>query len=100
MGKKVIWSRPAIGHTEEIHTYILEDSDSLETADRVVDKLFGSSDILSERPEIYPKDKYKKDNDGSYRAYEVLRYRIVYRVLDDTIRILRVRHTSREPLDY
>ena len=100
MGKEVIWSRPAIRHTEEIHAYILEGSDSLETADRVVNKLFDSSDILSERPEIHPGDKYKKDNDGSYRAYEVLRYRIAYRILNDKVRILRVRHTSREPLEY
>ncbi len=100
MGKKVIWARPAIDQTEEIHAYIIEDSGSLETADRVVDTIFDSSDILSERPEIYPKDKYKKDNDGSYRAYEVLRYRVAYRVLKDTVRILRVRHTSREPLEY
>lgn len=100
MGKEVIWSRPAIRQTEEIHAYILEDSDSLETADRVVKKIFDSSDILSERPEIYPMDKYKKDNDGSYRAYEVSRYRIAYRILNHQVRILRVRHTSREPLEY
>lgn len=100
MGKTVIWSRPALQHTKEIHEYILEDSSSLEIADRVVDKLFSSSDILSEQPEIYPKDKYTVNNDGSYRAYEILRYRIAYRVLKDKVRILRVRHTSREPLKY
>ena len=100
MGKEVIWSRPAIRHTEEIHAYILEDSGALETADKVISKLLDSSKILSERPDFFPRDKYKKDNDGSYRAYEILRYRIAYRILKNKVRILPVRHTSREPLEY
>ncbi|MBS1566856.1 MAG: type II toxin-antitoxin system RelE/ParE family toxin, partial [Bacteroidetes bacterium] len=45
-------------------------------------------------------DKYKTNNDGSYRAFEKHRYRIVYRFGNNIIRVLRVRHTSREPLNY
>ena len=85
---------------ESIHKYILEESDSLTTADKVINKILTSSKVLSEQPEMHPTDKYKLNNTGSYRAYEVYSYRIAYRILKDKVRILRVRHTSREPLKY
>ena len=51
-------------------------------------------------PERYPPDKYKDENDGNYRAFELHRLRVAYFVGRDVIRILRVRHTSREPQGY
>ena len=45
MGKEVIWSFPATLQIEEIHAYILEDSGSLETADKFVDRIFASTAI-------------------------------------------------------
>ncbi len=51
-------------------------------------------------PEYYSPDKYKLDNDGSYRAFEKHRYRIAYRYTKNTIRILWVKHTSMEPKTY
>lgn len=100
MGKIIIWSKFAIKHTEDIHKYILENSKSLRIADSLVDKILTSSETLSNQPELYPLDKLKQQNNGSYRAYEIFNYRISYRILKSKIRILRVRHTSREPLEY
>ena len=51
-------------------------------------------------PEIYGPDKYKIENDGSYRAFEKHRYRVSYRFTKNIIRVLRVRHTSRDALNY
>ena len=51
-------------------------------------------------PEVYGADKYKADNDGSYRAFEKHHYRIAYRFSKNMIRVLRVRHTSMEPIVY
>lgn len=51
-------------------------------------------------PSMYPPDKYKKENDGSFRAFELYRYRISYHVSTREIRILRIRHTRREPKLY
>ena len=51
-------------------------------------------------PEIYGRDKYKINNDGSYRAFEIHRYRIAYRVSGNTIRVLRIKHTKMEPKTY
>ncbi len=100
MGKIVIWSNLALKHTEKIHKRVLKDSKSLNVADKVTNKLFSSSDVLENHPELYGLDRFKTNNNGTYRAYEVYSYRISYRVLKDKIRILRVRHTSREPLAY
>jgi hypothetical protein len=39
---------------------------------------------LSKNPEIYPPDKYKKSNSGIYRAFELYRYRISYRIANES----------------
>ncbi|TDE11591.1 type II toxin-antitoxin system RelE/ParE family toxin [Dyadobacter psychrotolerans] len=45
-------------------------------------------------------DRFKTNNDGSYRAFEIDRYRISFRVLLNEIRILQIRHTSRLPRQF
>jgi plasmid stabilization system protein ParE len=45
-------------------------------------------------------DKYRLNNDGSFRAYEIHQYRIAYFIGEDHIRIVRMRHTSQEPQEY
>jgi len=100
MGKVIIWSKLALKQVESIHEYILEESSSFTTADKVIHKILTSSQALSEQPEIHPPDKLKLNNTGNYRAYEIYSYRIAYRILKDEVRILRVRHTSRESLKY
>ena len=49
---------------------------------------------------MYPLDKYRKNNDGSIRAFEKYSYRVAYQITKTEIRILRIRHTGREPLSY
>jgi len=55
---------------------------------------------LPQNPEKYPLDKFKTNNDGTWRAFEKYHYRISYRILENQIRIVRVRHTSKSPLTY
>jgi len=100
MGKIIVWSELSLKHLESIHEYIFEDSGSLTKADKVINEILKSSQILSERPKKNPPDKFKIRNNGEYRAYEIYNYRIAYRIYKDKVRILRVRHTSREPLKY
>lgn len=100
MGKIVVWSKLTLIHLEKVHSYILKDCKSIEIADKVITTLFDSSEILKDQSELYPLDKFKLNNDGTYRAYEIYHYRISYRVLKNEIRILRIRHTSRNPKEY
>ena len=100
MGKKVIWSKNALNQLEDIHFYIFFESKSLPIADKVVNTIFDSTEILKTQPEIYKPDKQKTDNDGSFRVYYVYDYGISYQITEETIYILRVRHNAQKPLKH
>ncbi len=51
-------------------------------------------------PHIFPADKYKKDNDNSYRAFEIKKLRFSYRIKSDRLLVLRCRHTKMKPTKY
>ena len=97
MGKIVVWSADALLQLEDIHFYILFESKSITVADKVIDKIFNGTEILEISSEIYKLDDLKIDNNGSFRVYFVFDYMISYQICTDTISILRVRHTSRNP---
>jgi plasmid stabilization system protein ParE len=62
--------------------------------------IFDKIETIKTSPYICQADKLKLVNDGTYRAFVVFRYRVSYRIVKDTLHILRVRHTSREPLEH
>lgn len=97
MGKKIIWASDALEQLEDIHFYILFESKSIRIADKVVDAIFDSTEILKTDPEIYKPDPRKTNNDGSFRTYSVYNYMISYQITADCIQILRVRHTAQKP---
>ncbi len=74
--------------------------DSPKSALMVVDDIIEAVSKAIRDPEIYAADKYKLNNDGSYRAFEKHHYRVSYRFSKNIIRVLWVRHTSREPKQY
>ena len=96
MGKKIIWSKDALDQLEDIHFYIFFESKSITIADKVVNTIFESTEILKTQPEIYKLDKQKTNNDGSFRVYSVYDYNISYQINNDSIYILRVRHNARK----
>jgi plasmid stabilization system protein ParE len=71
-----------------------------ELTERVHSEIINTIDGLISAPERYPLDKYKLENKGDYRAFELHSLRVAYFVGNDVIRILRVRHTSREAKEY
>jgi len=98
MVMQVIWSSSAQKQLMECYEYIL--LDSYQNAEKVKNGILSSTGKLTSHPEAHPLDRYKKENDGSFRAYEIHRYRIAYRVTKQNIIITRIRHTSMEPLLY
>ncbi len=93
-----IWSNRAKKQLQSAFNYIKQDS--LQNAEKVRDEIIDLSIKLASHPEIYPPDKYKLNNDGSYRAFELHRHRVSYRILKNEVRIVRLRHTSRSPKTY
>lgn len=76
MGKKIIWTKTALEQLEDIHFYIFFESKSLRIADKVVNTVFDSTEILKTSSEIYNLDKQKKNNDGNFRVYSIYDYAV------------------------
>jgi len=94
----VVWSNSAKAELRRAFEYIA--LDSLQNAQMVRDTLIDLTIDLPENPEKHPLDKFKKDNDGTWRAFEKHHYRISYRIAKNQIRVVRMRHTSKSPLTY
>ncbi|MBC7553071.1 MAG: type II toxin-antitoxin system RelE/ParE family toxin [Taibaiella sp.] len=92
------WGIGAIKNAEALYDYI--SLDSKKNADKVINKIIDITDTLPLNPEKFPLDKLKRNNDGTYRAFLVFKYRVSYRVLPKSIKILRIRHSSMEPVKY
>lgn len=76
--KKVRWSKPAKEQFAEAIEYIL--NDSVQNAEKFEKKLWNAIKKAVVFPESCAPDKHKTDNDGSYRAFVVYRYRVSYRI--------------------
>lgn len=94
----VIWSNAAKKQLQKAYQYISQDSN--QNAEKIRDEIIDLTINLPTHPQKYPPDKYKKNNDGSYRAFEIYHYRVSYLITKNNIHILRMRHTSMSPLVY
>lgn len=95
---QIVWTKRSQQHLKAAYNYISEDSS--QNALKVIEDIIAAANKAIANPEFYNPDKYKVNNDGSYRAFEKHRYRIVYRYKKGIIRILRVRYTKMEPKKY
>jgi plasmid stabilization system protein ParE len=80
--------------------YLYIHKDSPQNAQRVKDQIIDLTLELPKNPERFPLDKYRRNNDGSFRAFELYRYRVSYRVMAGYVLIVRFRHTGMTPLKY
>ncbi|MBL7702026.1 MAG: type II toxin-antitoxin system RelE/ParE family toxin [Ferruginibacter sp.] len=92
------WNKSAINQLIKAVEYIEEDSP--QNAEKVRNNILLEISKLTAHPEKYNPDKYHVNNDGSFRAFELHRYRISYRYTKNEIRIIRIRHTKRNPKNY
>ncbi len=100
MEKPIIWTNRALTQLDHIFLNLLEESKSIDVADKVVNSIYESVAILSTHPEIYEVDELRINNDGSIRSYEHKSHQISYQVTEKEIYILRVRAARKEPLKY
>ena len=95
---QIVWTKRSLQQMKTAYEYISKDSP--QNAIKVVEDIAAAVNKAITNPEFYGPDKYKINNDGSYRAFEKHRYRIVYRFIKNIIRVLRVRHTKMEPKSF
>lgn len=96
--RKVTWTKRATLQFNAAIKYIRRDSE--QNADNVKEKILVKINELSDDKVVYRKDPYKKNNDGNYLYFEILKYRIVYYAEPKEVFIIRIRHTSMEPKQY
>ena len=94
--KKIIWSKEASGQFEEVYEYLLKEA-SLEIANRVMSDVLDAVDEILIYPFKFEKDRFRRNNSGEFRARTIYHYRITYRVRNEVIEIVQIRHTSRKP---
>ena len=85
------WSEIALDDLREIHEYISKDSKLY--ADRYVNKLFNRVDQLESHPRsgrVVP-----EYNNEFIRELIEGNYRIVYKIMQNTVSVLRVHHAAR-----
>ncbi|HEY5465079.1 MAG TPA: type II toxin-antitoxin system RelE/ParE family toxin [Hanamia sp.] len=96
--RKITWTKRATFQLNAAIQYIRLDSD--QNADNVKEMILDKVNELAEDKVVHRKDPYKKNNDGNYLYFELLKYRITYYSQPKEVFIIRIRHTSMEPKKY
>ena len=97
---KIIWDRNALDNFKEILDYLSKQSTQ---APKIVKEgILSWLELLKRTPVIYESDKLKDDSNDEFRAFVIYSYRVTYQIITGAkeIRVIRIRHTSREPLGY
>jgi plasmid stabilization system protein ParE len=94
----IVWDTPAKTSFKKQIKHIAEDS--IQNAEQVRQDILSAIDLIPSHPEKFPPDKFKTDNNGSFRAFEKHSLRVAYFIGTEQIRILRIRHVRQEPKPY
>ncbi len=96
--RKITWAENAKQEFNDAINYIRQDSEK--NAEKVRSKILDKINQLSDNKIDHRNDPYKKDNDGSYFCFEILKHRITYHISNEQITIIRIRHTKQNPQPY
>jgi plasmid stabilization system protein ParE len=67
--RKISWDKKAILYLSEAIRYIRKDSP--QNAEKAKKEILQQIRELAKKPEMHNPDKYKSDNTGNYRAFEL-----------------------------
>ena len=77
-GLKIVWDKEAKAQLKKAYNRILKES--YQGAETVKNGILDSVDKIPEQPYRYPADRFKTDNPGNYRAFELYSYRVAYKI--------------------
>ncbi len=96
----LVWDRMALDNFKEILTYLGKQSDQAPkiVKSAIIERLV----IIKDNPMSCEPDKLKVSPNRDFRAFILFSYRVTYQIISEMneIRVLRIRHISREPLGY
>ena len=97
---RIVWDRKALDNFKEILAYL--EKQSIQAPKIVKSAIITRLDTIKTNPLITELDKLKDSPNKEFRAFVVYSYRVTYQIKKEVgeIRVLRIRHTSREPLGY
>ena len=97
---RIVWDRKALDNFKEILAYL--EKQSIQAPKIVKSAIITRLDTIKTNPLITELDKLKDSPSKEFRAFVVYSYRVTYQIKKEVgeIRVLRIRHTSREPLGY
>jgi len=97
---KIIWDRKALDHFKDILVYL--ENQNKQAPIIVKNAVISRLNVIKTNPLISVQDQLKDPPNKDFRAFVVFSYRVTYQIKLDAkeIRVLRIRHTSREPLGY
>lgn len=100
VGYKIVWDRQALDNLKEILVYL--EKQSKQAPKIIKSNILENLEHIKTNPLTFEVDKLKEKPNKEFRAFFVYSYRVTYQINIDLkeIRVLRVRHTSREPLGY
>jgi plasmid stabilization system protein ParE len=93
---KIIWDNEAKKSLRNIYNYI-KGRESVEVAKKVINEISSQAKSLNDFPEKFEKEHNLDDEPGNYRYKAVWSYKIIDEVTKESIFILDIFHTSREP---
>jgi len=97
---KIIWDRSALDDFKDILSFLSKQN--TQASKIIKEGVLTRLDSIKTNALIYEPDKLKDEPNKEFRAFVVYSYRITYQIKAERkeIRIIRIRHTSREPLGY
>lgn len=94
----VIWDNEAKEALKQIYNYI-KNRQSEEVAKKVKDEIVSQTKNLVDFPEKFEQEHNLKNEKGNFRYKVIWSYKIIYEVTHNSLYILDVFHTSRDPLN-
>ena len=96
--KKITWTKSAILQLNKSIEFIREESP--QNAEKVKGTILEKITSLQSSLIHHRIDKYKRNNDGNFLYFEVLKHRVSFYAAKDEIIIVRIRHTKMNPKSY